>query len=42
MQPVDFYFTSLQLVFKCRAAAIERLPVAHHNADYIFISFSIT
>ena len=35
-----FYFTSLQLV-ECRVAAVKRLPVLHHSADYIFISFGI-
>ena len=35
-----FYFTSLQLVLR-RVADVERLPVLHHDADYIFISFGI-
>ena len=31
----DFYFTTMQL-------AVKHLPVLHHSADYIFVSFGIT
>ena len=34
------YLSSLQLVL-CRMAAVKRLPVHHHTADYIFWSFGI-
>ena len=33
------YFTAAGV--KCRAAAVKHLPVLHHSADYIFISFGI-
>ena len=32
-----FYFTAAGV--KCRIAALKRLPVVQHSADYIFISF---
>ena len=40
-QPFRLYFTSLQLVFSARVAAVKRFSVHHHDVDYIFISFGI-
>ena len=34
-----FYFTAAGV--KCRVAAVQRLPVLHHSADYILITFGI-
>ena len=40
---LDFYFTYFTAAgVKCRVAAVKRLPVLHHSADHIFISFGIT
>ena len=33
-----FYFTTVSV--KCRVAAVKYLPVLHHSANYIFISFA--
>ena len=42
--PEDLYseliLSSLQLLL-CRVAAVKRLPVHHHSADYIFWSFRV-
>ena len=36
----ELILSSLQLML-CRVAAVKRLPVYHHSADYIFWSFGI-
>ena len=35
-----FYYTAAGV--KCHVAAVKRLRVLHHSADYIFIFFGIT
>ena len=30
---------SLQFVLKCLVAAVKRVRIIHHSADYIFVSF---
>ena len=43
--PKAIFFTFILLYCswcKCRVAAVKRLPVLHHSADYIFNSFGIT
>ena len=38
-QPFRFLFYFNAADVKCRVAAVKRLPVLHHSADYILISF---
>ena len=37
---LEFILSSLLLVL-CRVAAVKRLPVHHHSADYIFLVLGI-
>ena len=41
-QPVRFLFYFTAAGVSCRVAAVNRLPVLHHSADYTFISFGTT